>query len=290
MIWTYLGPPAQQPPVVDLEWMRAPRGHLNVSKTYEQCNYLQALEGGVDTAHSAFLHRFYGGARANRATERFRVRASAPQLEAHPTDYGFSYAGVRTLPDDGSQYVRVYQFIMPAHQMRAYEGYCDRPLIQGHVWVPIDDEQTWVYNWAYVADGSALLPAEIEAEMTETGRAAADMLDGRFYPIRNRSNDYQLDRQAQRTVNYTGIQGVNTQDMAIQESMGPIADRSEEHLGSSDLAVIATRRLLLQVARDVAAVGAGAVALVHGGCQRVSAAAADGVPRARVLGSVTSGR
>jgi phenylpropionate dioxygenase-like ring-hydroxylating dioxygenase large terminal subunit len=251
MIWTYLGPPAQQPPVVDLEWMRAPRGHLNVSKTYEQCNYLQALEGGVDTAHSAFLHRFYGGARANRATERFRVRAAAPRLEAHPTDYGFSYAGLRTLPDDGSQYVRVYQFIMPAHQMRAYEGYCDRPLIQGHVWVPIDDEQTWVYNWAYVADGSALLPAEIEAEMTETGRAASDMLDGRFYPIRNRANDYQLDRQAQRTVNFTGIQGVNTQDMAIQESMGPIFDRTREHLGTSDVAVITMRRLLLEATHAV---------------------------------------
>jgi phenylpropionate dioxygenase-like ring-hydroxylating dioxygenase large terminal subunit len=253
VIWTYMGPPAEQPPLVDLEWIRAPAGHCHVSKTYEQCNYLQGLEGGVDTAHSSFLHRMMNAStRTDRATERYRARAVAPKLEALTTDYGFTYAGIRSLPDDGTRYVRVYQFVMPFHQMRAYEGYCGRPLVQGHMWMPIDDEQAWIYNWMYVRDGSALTPEEIHAEETETGRSADDLLPG-YRPKRNRDNDYLIDREAQRTTSWTGIQGVNTQDIAIQESMGPIYDRTQEHLGSSDLAVITTRRLLLQAARDAAA-------------------------------------
>ncbi len=253
VIWAYLGPAASQPPLTDLEWMRAPDGHRHVSKTYEACNYLQGIEGGVDTAHSSFLHRLMSPSqRAARETERYRARALAPKLEVVPTDYGFSYAGIRRLPDDGTRYVRVYHFVMPFHQMRAYEGYAGRPLIQGHMWVPIDDVQTWVYNWTYARDGAALTPAEIEAEETETGRSPADLLPG-YRLRRNLSNDYLIDRQAQRTSSWTGIQGVNTQDMAVQESMGPIVDRSREHLTASDLAVITTRRLLLQAARDVAA-------------------------------------
>jgi hypothetical protein len=233
--------------------MRAPDGHRHVSKTYEGCNYLQGIEGGVDTAHSSFLHRLLNpSARASRVTERYRARALAPRLEVRPTDYGFAYAGIRVLPDDGAQYVRVYHFVMPFHQMRAYEGYAGRPLIQGHMWAPIDDEQTWVYNWMYTHDGSALTPEEVHAEETETGRSADDLLPG-YRLKRNQSNDYLIDRQAQRTNSWTGIQGVNTQDMAVQESMGPIVDRRREHLGTSDLAVITTRRVLLQAARDAAA-------------------------------------
>jgi phthalate 4,5-dioxygenase len=253
VVWAYLGPPGTEPPLVDLEWTRAPAAHLHISKTYQECNYLQGIEGGVDTVHSSFLHRLLDpSSRSNRVTERYRARAVAAKLEVLPTDYGFTYAGIRTLPDDGTQYVRVYHFVMPFHQMRAYEGYAGRPLIQGHMWMPIDDEQTWVYNWMYTRDGLALTPEEIHAEETETGRAANDLLPG-FRPKRNRSNDYLIDRQAQRTTSWTGITGVNTQDLAIQESMGPIYDRSREHLGSSDQAVISTRRLLLQAARDAAA-------------------------------------
>jgi phthalate 4,5-dioxygenase len=252
VIWAYLGPPAQRPPLLDLEWMRAPAGHCHVSKTYQECNYLQGIEGGVDTSHGSFLHRRFDTQNLTRNTDHLRFRVGIARMEVVPTAYGFAYAGVRTLPDDGTQYVRAYQFVLPFHQMRAYEGYVGRPVIQGHMWVPIDDEHTWVYNWMYARDGSALLPEEILAEGTETGRGADDLLPG-YRPKRNRANDYAIDRQAQRTESYTGIRGINTQDMAIQESMGPIADRTEEHLGSSDLAVIATRRLLLQVAHDVAA-------------------------------------
>jgi phthalate 4,5-dioxygenase len=252
VVWAYLGPPARRPPLLSLEWMRAPEGHRHVSKSLQECNYLQGIEGGVDTSHGSFLHRRFDTASLTRATDRIRFRVGVAKLEVRPTEYGFTYAGIRTLPDRGEQYVRAYQFILPFHQMRAYEGYVGRPVIQGHMWVPIDDEHTWVYNWMYAKDGTALSAKEILAEQTETGRSADDLLPG-YRPKRNRSNDYLIDRQAQRTESYTGIRGINTQDMAIQESMGPIVDRSAEHLGSSDTAVIATRRLLLGVARDVAA-------------------------------------
>jgi hypothetical protein len=82
------------------------------------------------------------------------------------------------------------------------------------------------------------------------GRGPDDLLPG-YRPKANRHNDYLIDRAVQRTKTYTGIRGINTQDMAVQEGMGPIYDRTQEHLGSADVAVITTRRLLIQAARDV---------------------------------------
>ncbi len=252
VIWTYMGPPAKRPPPPGLEWVRAEVGRCHVSKTLEECNYLQGIEGGVDSGHSSFLHRRFDDGYATRTTEAFRAKATAPKLEVEPTDYGYRYASIRRLGDEGKSYVRVYQFIMPFHQMRAYEGYVGRPVIQGHMWVPIDDESHWVYNWIYTKDGAPLTEEEVHLEGVVTGRGPDDLLPG-FRLKKNKSNDYMIDRENQRTRTFTGIEGVNTQDMAIQESMGPIYDRSHEHLGSSDTAVIAMRRLLIQAAQDVAA-------------------------------------
>ena len=81
---------------------------------------------------------------------------------------------------------------------------------------------------------------------------AEDFIPGTFKLKANASNDYGLSRERQRTVNYTGIEGTNTQDFAVQESMGPIYDRTQEHLGSADTAIIQMRRLLLEAVRDVA--------------------------------------
>ena len=252
VVWAYLGPAEKRPPLPALEWTRLPAGHGFISKTYEACNYLQAIEGGVDTSHSSFLHRRDEEVVATwRQTENWRKRSTAPRIEVLTTDYGFTYAGIRHLPDDKQNYVRVYHFVMPFYQLRAYEGYFEnKPVIQGHMWVPIDNEHTWVYNWIYHRDGSALGDDEILAEERETGRAPEQQLPG--YRLKaNASNDYFIDRQQQRTLSFTGIPGVNTQDMAVQESMGPIYDRTQEHLGASDLAVITTRKLLIEAARAV---------------------------------------
>jgi phthalate 4,5-dioxygenase oxygenase subunit len=249
-VWAWMGEPGAAPRLPDMEWMRGPSF---ISKTLQDCNWLQALEGGIDTSHSSFLHRRLDTAGGSLGSQSYRARSTAPKLEVLTTEYGFRYAGVRHLPGDGKDYVRVYQFVMPFSQMRAYEGYLPNcPVVQGHMWVPIDDEQCWVYNWMYRRSGEPLLPEEIETEERETGRSKADLIPGTHRLKQNRSNDYLIDRQAQRTQSYTGIKGVNTQDVAVQESMGPIYDRTREHLGTADLAIITARRLLLEACDDVA--------------------------------------
>jgi phthalate 4,5-dioxygenase oxygenase subunit len=149
------------------------------------------------------------------------------------------------------------------------------PKHDGHIWVPIDDEQTFVYNWmAGYDENSRLDPEYVEEMETAYGRGKNDLIPGTFKLKRNPSNDYLIDRAMQRTQNYTGIPGVNTQDFALQEAMGgsgngPICDRTLENLGSSDRAIIAMRNLLLEATRDVEAgkPPRGSDAKAHGSCR-----------------------
>jgi phthalate 4,5-dioxygenase len=252
VVWTYMGPPELKPPAPNWEWMRLPDGHVFVSRTFEDCNYLQALEGGVDSSHSSFLHRNLvnlpgaGGYTA----ENPRLRSMAPRLEIVPTDYGYTYASLRPLPDEGKDFVRVYQFVMPWQQVRYGGGYEGRKLLQGHLWIPIDDHSHWVYNWIHLDDGGPMSEELIWDEESRAGRGREHLLPG-FKLKANRNNAYFLSREKQRTMTFTGIDGVNTQDFAVQESMGFIYDRTKEHLGSTDAAVITLRRMLLQAVKDV---------------------------------------
>jgi hypothetical protein len=162
----------------------------------------------------------------------------------------------RDLGEHG-KYVRVMHFVMPAQQMRggitkwSTEQTDYLPRLDGHIWLPIDDEHTWVYNMLWAADAST--PISDEWYMNDErrfGRHPDDMLPG-FKLKKNRTNDYEIDRQMQRTKNYTGIVGINTQDYALQEGMGAIVDRRSEHLGQSDRFIIAVRRRLLEQTRVV---------------------------------------
>ena len=110
------------------------------------------------------------------------------------------------------------------------------------MWVPTDDENCMVYNWRYSFGSEPLTNAA--ALESSSGRAPSDQ-DKRFRKTRNKDNRWLIDREVQRTRTFTGIDGVNTQDHAVQESMGPIVDRSKEHLGTIDRAIIMLRRLLL---------------------------------------------
>jgi phenylpropionate dioxygenase-like ring-hydroxylating dioxygenase large terminal subunit len=258
VIFAYLGPKDQMPEPPDYEWMRAPQTHRHVSKTYEHCNWLQALEGGLDTAHSSYLHNNKLG-----DTLEFRQRDRAPRLDVERTDYGYYYVSHRDAKEDGT-YVRVYQYVMPWQQMRA--GVQQNPARgnripkhDGHIWVPIDDEQTFVYNWKAGVDENARLDSEyVEKMESYAGRGQDDLIPGSFKLKRNPENDYLIDRHMQKVSNFTGIVGVNTQDFALQESMGGvdgkmICDRTQENLGSTDKAIIAMRNLLLEATRDVEA-------------------------------------
>ena len=257
VIWAYMGPRDTQPPLPNYEWMRLPDGHMFMSKTFEDCNYLQGIEGGVDSSHSSFLHRNLTDTDPSLGINGYRARSTAPRLEVVYRDYGYTYASIRYIKDEDANYVRAYQFVMPFQQQRAgYIGSAppnNRPGVQGHMWVPIDDTAHWVFNFMYARDGGPLDYADCLKQEHRTGRGPEDYIPGTYKLIKNRSNDWLIDREVQRKVNYTGITGTNTQDMAIQETMGAVYDRTKEHLGTSDSAVIATRRLLLQAVRDVAA-------------------------------------
>jgi phthalate 4,5-dioxygenase len=250
IVWAYLGPQDKMPAPPDYEWIRAPSTHRYVSKTYEACNYLQALEGGLDTAHSSYLHNLRLG-----DNTLLRARDRAPRLDVERTDYGYYYVSTRNAGADGN-YVRLYHYVMPFQQMRGgingVVGRNDVPKLDGHLWVPIDDEQTNVYNWCYSADPAiAISPEQAEAHEHHSGRGPEDLIPGTFKLKRNPSNDYLIDRQVQKTRTFTGIDGVNTQDFAIQEGMGPITDRSQESLGSTDRAIVTLRRMLLEATTTV---------------------------------------
>jgi phthalate 4,5-dioxygenase len=244
VVWTYMGPPEQEPAPPFYEWTGVPETHRSVSKVVQACNWLQALEGGIDTSHFTIMHR---ALRKNALQPGIQpdfvgIKGGAPTLEVDVTDYGYRYYGVRPLGED-SLYVRGYHFIMPFTQYRPPGP--DKSEVHGHYWVPIDDENCLVWNFYYSYG---------EAPLAERGRndnsgndygTHVDVKNG-FRPIRNRANDWMIDRAMQRTETFTGIDGINQQDRAVQESMGPIVDRTREHLGPGDRAVVATRRLLLE--------------------------------------------
>ena len=253
VVWTYMGPQERMPAPPDYEWIRAPGTHRRVSKTGEPCNFMQAIEGGIDTAHSSFAHNNDIG---NRSL--LRSRDTHPRLEVDVRDHGFTYASLRNISDEQT-YLRLYQFMMPFQQSRGslldFEGKpADLPSIHGHIWVPIDDENTFVYNWMYAADERHPISDEYWAQTeSRMGRGREHFVEGSYWLKASHANDYFIDREVQRTKTYTGIAGINTQDFALQTGMGSIVDRSTEALGSTDMAIQTCRRLLLEAADEVEA-------------------------------------
>ncbi|MGH7038382.1 MAG: Rieske 2Fe-2S domain-containing protein [Stellaceae bacterium] len=250
LVWAYLGPADKIPPLPKFAWTQVPESHRHVSKVIQESNWLQGLEGGIDTSHAPILHRTLSDNAARpgiRPSDPF-VRGKAPTLVVDLTDYGYQYAGIRPL-DEADKHLRVYHFVLPFHQIRPSRSAQGRPTVAGHIWVPIDDETTMVYNWVY-SPGEEPLSEDDRLERG-LGNGPLHVDQTTFRPIRNRANNYLLDREAQRTETWTGIDGINGQDRAIQESMGRIVDRSREHLGPADKAILQARRLLRQAIRTV---------------------------------------
>jgi hypothetical protein len=189
-----------------------------------------------------------------------------------PTDYGYAYGSTLEMGSEGTDHVRGYHWVMPWNQIRATGGN------SGHMWVPMDDENTMVFNWTVLYNETQnnydppggrrrqISPQAVEAEggpnapwfkhaRIPMGDANGFVLgvdiENNFRSIRNMDNHYMIDRELQRTQTYTGITGVNTQDRAVQESMGPIADRTLERLGTTDRAIINARRALLAAIKTV---------------------------------------
>jgi phthalate 4,5-dioxygenase oxygenase subunit len=242
IVWAYLGPPGLQPPLPDFEICRAPATHRYTTKNLQECNWVQAVEGAVDSVHSTFLH-------CNDLHDRSLLRANAPAIDFETTDYGLAGAAIHPL-EGGREYARTFHFVLPVHSIRGRitgrrGGDEPVPTITGQVYAPIDDETCWLYSYEHAYDPAiAFTPAFLAEREAMWGRDPANMTAG-YRLRRNIRNDYQIDRNLQRSTSFSGILGMNVQDVALQEGMGAICDRSQEHLAHSDRVIIATRRLLM---------------------------------------------
>lgn len=247
VIWTYMGPPDKKPADPNLEWTNVPPDNLFVSKRFQECNYLQALEGGLDSSHVTWLHGselnndpLFVGAKGNR----YNQNDLMPQFEVKPFEGGL-LIGARRNADDDKYYWRITPWIMPWHTLVPPRG--GHP-IGGHVWVPIDDHNCWTWSFNY-HPRRALTGAERQAMMDGKGIHAKE-IPGTFMPAANKRNDYLMDRTAQRAgLTYSGVEGIAMQDASLQESMGLIQDRTKEHLCGTDNAVSMARQYLIKMAK-----------------------------------------
>jgi phthalate 4,5-dioxygenase oxygenase subunit len=216
------------------------------------CNWAQVLEGSIDSAHSSTLHSTNMPAAADvygsTATDSAWLRPSndkAPRLQFEATDYGFRYAAIRKpiRNPEADQYVRTTLFIAPFTVLIPPNNQYNL----AQMLVPIDDVNTMFYWIAWHPD-----PGKGITQQAWRKFCAAEVgvdLDSNYRKVRNLGNDYLQDRAAMKRGDWTGIAGIPAQDMAMWESMGPITDRSEDHFGSSDLAVAQFRRMMVAAAR-----------------------------------------
>ena len=259
IVWAYMGPPEKRPPLPLFEWTQLPETHRFVQKAWEECNWLQAMEGGIDAGHAPILHRAInpdtrepGGFRGMRTSRGF-----ATTEEVEGTDHGVMSARLRKMSDNRT-WVRINQYVIPFHTFFPAEIYDPRfegaiaykPFINGHIFVPMDDENTMTYNWIGRFAGEPFTTAEIQEHERSKGRGEGELL-AEFRKFRNKDKDWLIDRKIQRTETYTGIAGNHNQGHAVQESMGAIVDRTQEHLCDTDIQIIMARRLLLSAVKAV---------------------------------------
>ena len=257
IVWGYLGEGAP-PPLPKFEFAELPPEHRFVSKKFQQCNWAQAVEGGIDTAHFSYLHAgFNEGHKApmlptepgdNERTARYRwlIEDGAPRFTVLKHDAGL-VLGASRQADNDQLYWRITQFMMPNHSLAPNSFPGDNS--QGNTWVPVDDESCWIFCFAYNTDHPF---TEKERKQFARGLGIFSAVDDQYMPIRNRENDYLIDRELQRESNFTGIRGISEQDAAIADSQGLIADRTQEMLGQTDLGVVRFRQMMLEATEDIA--------------------------------------
>jgi phthalate 4,5-dioxygenase len=246
LIFAYLGPREHKPQPPEIEWLTVPASQRFVSKRMQYTTYLQALEGGIDSSHVSVLHRYdLDGDRLHVRSEgsRYLKGDTRPRFEVARTEWGLS-VGARRNAGDESYYWRITPFIMPWYTI--IPPYADHPT-GGHAFVPIDDENCWVISMYYSPDKP--VSDELRASLKHGGGNISVNIPGTYIPRANRTNDYLVDRKAQKEKKtFSGVIGIAIQDQATQESMGPIQDRTKERLGTSDAGIIAARQRLIDAA------------------------------------------
>lgn len=256
VIWVYFGD--SPPPLPDFEYLAVPAEQRFVSKKFQQCNWAQAVEGGLDTSHFSYLHAgvfegrkaslFDAGKRKtirgeneppNQARLRWLIEDGAPRFTVLSHDGGLLLCAART-GDDGGTYWRMTQYLYPNHSLTPGNFPEDTSLM--NTWVPYDDESCWIFCYAWHPDRE-ISDRERQRYLDGSGLFAA--VDNGYVPLRRRENDYLIDREYQRTTNYTGIPNISEQDQAVADSQGRIADRTRELLVQTDLGVSRFRAAIL---------------------------------------------
>jgi hypothetical protein len=247
IIWTYMGPTELKPPPPALEWVLVPSEQRFVSKRLQQCNYLQAMEGGIDSSHVTFLHS--GALKSdplfrNTKGNEYNEGDLMPYFEVVDFDGGL-LIGARRNAEADNYYWRITPWLMPWYTLIPPRG--NYP-IGGHAWVPIDDEKCW--SWSINYHPRRALSREELAAMRGGSGIHVKYVPGTFIPLANQGNDYLIDREAQAAgTSFSGVGGIAMQDASLQESMGPICDRSLENLVTTDNGIIMARRALLRAAK-----------------------------------------
>ncbi len=263
IVYVYMGAAETAPPLPDIAATHIPEDEVSISFALRECNWLQGLEGDIDTSHLNFLH--YGSLAGEDFAPTDPTRWGAvhrdPEYKVDETELGTVYGAYRPA-ENGRTYWRIAHFLFPCWTLAPFIAFEHYRIARA--WVPLDDT-----HMMFVMIGPKSGPGSV----TQIGQLAPNTTDwfGRFRCAQSRDNDYLIDRTAQRTRSFSGIDGIHQQDQAVTESMGPITDHSFEHLAASDRMVAMTRRRLLDAAK----------ALAERGTLPPGAAAADAYGRAR---------
>jgi phthalate 4,5-dioxygenase oxygenase subunit len=261
-VWAYMGPKESQPEFVPPAWAPTADAKVTIAKALIPCNWAQILEGAIDSAHSSSLHssdmvpaRVEGA----EATDTNWLRPStdkAPRMQVERGSYGFRYAAIRRPIKNAAanDYIRSTVFVAPSTALIPPNNLYNVANIN----IPMDDTNTAFY---FIAWGHPSQTPDTDSWRKFLGQQLGPDLDASYAPLRNRGNNFWQDREAMKAGNFTGITGFPNQDIAMWVTMGPIADRTHERLGASDMAVVEFRKQMLEAVRAFqageAAIGTG---------------------------------
>ena len=237
----------KKPEPPELEWCNLPESHVFVSKRIQYTNYLQAMEGGIDTSHVSFVHRYEVDNdpmhKGVKALDYIKADGNVV-FEIEKNNFGLTLFGRRN-GDTDSYYWRITQWLFPWFTLIPPFGH---HALGGHIWVPIDDHSCWAWNMNWQPN-QPLSNEEREAMEAGLGIHVEYEAPGSFVPKSNFKNDYLMDRQAQKEKRaYSGVFGFSAQDYSLQESMGSIQNHAEEKLLPTDKAIVMARRMLHEAA------------------------------------------
>ena len=271
LVWIFMGDENKIADFPQLEWAHVPATHSHLTRWLQRTNWAQGFEGEIDSSHISFLHRTMDqslrGEPIGTSLAPAGVWDDAPELTLRETDYGFVY-GARRRAGEDKYYWRMTQCMLPIFNQIANDVFPR----SGRCWVPVDDYNVMAFSYVYNADAAITNDQE---ENLEAGASfpplrsyqSVKLEDGyvidTFVSDAQRDNDYLIDRDVQAQGTYSGIYGLTNQDRAIQENMrggfglgpGKIVDRSKEYLMTADVPVITFRKMIIQMAKNLAEKG-----------------------------------